>query len=323
MRRRQFLIASGALLAIPTVAHAQRSPKRIGFLNIGSPATSIHLLQAIRTGMQELGYVDGRDFVIEVRWAQGDVDRLATLARELVALPVDVIVAGGPPQVRAARQATSTIPIVMASGADPVALGFAASLSRPGGNITGSTNMATETAGKLVEFAHELVPGTTRIAIMLSDSPSMKDNLADAQQAAARLNCRLIPASVANAGQIDSAFAQALKGGAEALVVVTDAFLMSQRKAIVDLAARRRLPAVYTRKEYVEAGGLVSYGVNLTALWRRAAVFIDKIFKGAKPGEIPFEQPTTFELVLNMRTAKALGLTIPQSVLLRADHVIR
>jgi putative ABC transport system substrate-binding protein len=322
--RRAFIAGAIAVVSAP-LANAQKTGetvRRVGYLNAGTPAMGAPLLDAFRRGLRELGYVEGRNLRIEARWAEGYVERLPRLATELVQLKVDVIVTGGAPQVLAAKHATSTIPIVMVAGADPVALGFAASLARPGGNITGLSNMATETAGKLVQFAHEIVPKATRVAILMSDNPTMKDNWIDAQKAGKQLKLRLVPVKAKNPEELEGAFASALKEKAEVLVVPADPFFSSQLKRIVELAARRKLPSVWSRSEFVRDGGLISYGPNYTELYRRAAIFVDKIFKGSKPGEIPFEQPTKFELVVNRKTAQALGIKIPQSILLQANEVI-
>jgi putative ABC transport system substrate-binding protein len=208
------------------------------------------------------------------------------------------------------------------AGADPVALGFAASLARPGGNITDLSNMVTETAGKLVQFAHEIAPKATRVAILMSDNPTMKDNWIDAQKAGKQLKLRLIPVRAKNPEELEGTFTSMLKEKAEVLVVFGDPVFNWERKRIVELAARGKLPAVYYRSDFVRDGGLISYGPNYTELYRRAAIFVDKIFKGSKPGEIPFEQPTKFELVVNRKTAQALGIKIPQSILLQANEVI-
>jgi putative ABC transport system substrate-binding protein len=326
MNRRKALFTLLGFVASPALAQARKagdSPWRVGFLNAGSPESSNYLLEALKRGLRELGYIEGKNVSYVVRWAQGYVDRLPKLASELLDSRVDVIVTAGPPQVRAVGEATKTLPIVMASGADPVAMGFAASLSRPGGNITGLTNLATETAGKLVQFAHEIVPSANKVALLMSGSPSMKDNLIDAQRAGRQLGLELVGVTAKSPDEIEGAFTKLAAEKAELLVVFTDSFLFSQRKAIVELAARRKLPAVYTRGEFVREGGLISYGINLADAFRRSAVFVDKIFKGANPGELPFEQPTRFETVVNLKTASLLRIRLPQSILLRADEVIQ
>jgi len=319
------LIALGAgTLAAPLASFGQQQRKvwRIGFFNGGSPATAGQNFDALRQGLRELGYAEGRNVLIEARWAEGRMESLPRLAAELVQIKVDVIVASGSPLVQVLKQATTTIPIVMASGADPTVLGFASSLARPGGNVTGLTNMSTETTAKLVELAREIAPGASRVAVLLSGTPAMEANWNDARKAGEALKITVVPVRATNADEIQSAVATMKKERANVFIVPADVFFFTERKKVLELASQAKLPAVYARREYVDEGGLISYGLNLTDMFRRSASFVDKIFKGAKPGDLPIEQPTKFELVINMKTAKALGMKIPQSLLFRADRVI-
>jgi putative ABC transport system substrate-binding protein len=275
-------------------------------------------------GLRELGWVDGKNIVIEYRWAEGRADRLPDLAAELVRLKVDVIFAANTSVALAAKNATGTIPIVMATGGDPVGLGLVASLARPGGNVTGlSFSVGMETVGKGLELLKETVPKVRRVAVLSNPAnPSHAlaiKNVSDAARAV-RMQLQLLEARGPN--EFDNAFAAMARERAEALLVVLDPFFGIHRAQLRDLAAKNRLPAMYGSREYPEAGGLMSYGADFRHNFRRSATYVDKILKGAKPADLPIEQPTRFELVINMKTAKALGLTIPQSLLLRADQVI-
>jgi len=317
------IILTMSLLATPLVAEAQQAGKipRIGVLRQGSSPDP--LVEAFRQGLRELGYAEGRNVSIEYRWAEGRAERLPALAAELVRLKVDVIVASGV-EALAVKRATTSIPIVMPVSSDPVRLGLVSSLARPGGNVTGLASFFDELAGKWVELLKQVLPRISRMAVLRY--PEVDPNLTQlrASEAAARsLGVRL---HVLNAGDPDdlaTAFAEAGSNRAEALIVFPSAFLFAHRARVVELAARHRLPTMYGQREYVVAsGGLMSYGPDLHDLFRRAAVYVDKILKGAKPADLPVEQPTKFELVINLKTARALGLTIPRSLLLRADDVI-
>jgi putative ABC transport system substrate-binding protein len=327
--RRTFLAGTGAvLLAAPLAAEAQQVGKvpRIGFLSPSSPTDSRapHRFGALQQGLRELGYVEGQNISIESRWAEGKYDRLPDLAAELVRLKVDVIVTYAPPAIQAAKQATGTIPIVMGGVIDPVATGFVASLARPGGNITGLSLMAPELVGKQLEILKEMVPKVSRVAVLGNPANAgTAPQLRHAQDAARALKLQLQLLEARGPDEIDSAFAVMIKEGAGAVVVLVDSMLVDQRTRIADLAARRRLPSVYGLIDFVEAGGLMFYGANDADRFRRAAYLVDRILKGAKPADLPVEQPTKFELVINLKTAKALGLTIPQSLLLRANEVIQ
>ena len=321
------LLAVAALM-VPLAGEAQQpaSLPRIGFLAPSSPEDSrvALYLQAFRQGLRELGYVEGRSIAIEFRWAGAEYDRLPGLAAELVRLQVNLIVAGGPPAIQAAKQTTATIPIVMAAVADPVATGFVASLARPGGNITGISNMMPELVGKQLELLKEVLPKVSRVVLL--GNPANPNNavfVQHAQEAARALGVRLQPLEARDRGEIDNAFAAITTEPAGAVIVLADTVLLDHRTRIADHAVRRRLPTVFGVSMFVEAGGLLAYGPSLADGFRRAATYVDKILKGAKPGDLPIQQPTTFELVINLKTAKALGLTIPQGMLQRADRVIQ
>ena len=325
MDRRVLLGAlAGALLAAPVAAWAQPGKVlRIGFL---SPASASDprmrgLLDAFRRGLVELGYVEGRAFRIESRWAEGRYERLPRLAAELVALRVDVILTVAVPAIRAAREATRTIPIVMASVVDPVATGLVASLARPGGNITGLSNMAPDVTGKLLEILKQVVPNASRVAVLWNPgNPGNEPQLRAAEAAGQELGIRLQSLEARTPDDLSPAFAAMARQRAEALLVFADVMLNEQRVRIAGLAAVGRLPAVYGQEG--PAGGLITYSANTPDLFRRSATYVDRIVKGAKPGDLPVEQATRFDLVIDLKAARALGLTIPQSLLLRADQVI-
>jgi putative tryptophan/tyrosine transport system substrate-binding protein len=326
--RREFIgTLAGGLLAAPLAAEAQQAAKiaRIGYL-APNLAASPHLHEAFRQGLRDLGYVEGQNIVIEYRSAEGKAERLPALAAELVALKVDVIVVPGTVGVLAAKQATKTIPIVFAVAADPVGSGLVTSLARPGGNVTGLSILTPELVGKCLELLTQAVPGVSRVAVLWQPGGhgerTDKDTLKGADVAARALGVRLQFVEAQGPADIDRAFSDMSRARAGALTVLGGGMFFGVRRRLVDLAAKNRLPAVYPSREFVDAGGLLSYGPNLADLYRRAATYVDKILKGAKPADLPVEQPTTFQLVINLKTAKALGLTIPPSVLGRADHVI-
>ena len=329
MDRRTFLAGtSAALLASPLAAEAQQAAKvaRIGYLS-PNLAANRHMQEAFRQGLRDLGYVEGRNLVIEYRDAEGKADRLPALAAELVALKVDVIVAAGPPAALAAKQATRTLPIVFASSGDPVTSGLVTSLARPGGNVTGLSAVAPELVGKCLEQLKQAVPGVSRVAVLWQPGGlgerTDKYILKEAEVAARALGVRLQFVEARGPADFDRAFSDMTRARAGALTVLSTPMFVSERRRLVDLAAKNRLPAVYPWREFVDAGGLMSYGPNLADMFRRAATYVDKILKGAKPADLPVEQPTKFELVINLKTAKALGLTIPPSLLGRADEVIQ
>ena len=326
MDRRAFLATAGiGLISAPGVARAQQAGKvhRIGFLSLQSGLTST--TEAFRQGLRELGYVEGRNLIIEYRWAARKEERLPELAAELVRLKVEVIVGVSTPVIEAAKRATSNIPIVMAAVADPVGSGLVASLARPGGNVTGLSLLSTELVGKRLQLVRELVPKATRVAVLdvLGYTSASRPYLEQMQAAAQQMGVQLVVHEVKEAGDLPGAFTAMQRERAQALDVRASPFSTDNAKRIVKLAAQHRLPAMYDARSFVEAGGLVSYGPSLPEMFRRAAFYVDKILKGAKPADLPVEQPTKFELVMNMKAAKALGLTIPQSLLGRADEVIQ
>ncbi len=317
--------ALGILLA-PLTANAQLAGKvpRIGYLSPTSAAGAMDLRDPFREGLRELGYVDGKNIVIEYRWAEGKYDRLSNLAAELVGLKVDLVVAISTPAAQAAKRATKTIPIVMVGIADPIAIGLVASLARPSENITGLTFISPELTGKRLELLKEVVPRVTRVAVLANPAhPGSAPQVREAQVAAKALGVKLQLLKVRDPKDFDSAFSAMTRERAGALIVLSDAMFRAEGRRIADLAAKHRLPAIHYVKEYAEVGGLMAYGASIPDQFRRAATFVDKILKGAKPADLPVEQPTRFELVINLKTAKALGLPIPQSLLVRADQVIQ
>jgi ABC-type uncharacterized transport system substrate-binding protein len=314
------------LLLTVSIANAQQPKKvpRIGYLEAASASANLARTEAFRQGLRELGYVEGKNIVIDWRYAEGKVDRLPALAAELVHLNVDVIVTAGPAATRPAKEATSMVPIVMAFDNDPVGSGFAASLARPGGNITGLSALAPELTGKRLELLNEIVPKLSRLAILgTSTEPGYAQTLRETELAAEALKVQLQYLDVLATKDIETAFQAASKRRADAVLVLTGPVLISQRTQLVNLAAKSRLPSMYYRREYVEDGGLMSYGVSYTDLDRRAATYVDKILKGAKPADLPVEQPKKFEFIINLKAAKQIGLTIPPNVLVRADKVIK
>jgi putative ABC transport system substrate-binding protein len=313
-----------SLLAAPLAAEAQAGKvARIGYLSLRSSGPSEYV-DAFLQGLREHGYVVGQNIVIEYRWAAGRPDQLRDLAAELVRLKVDIIVVSATPVIQAAKDATRTIPIVMAAAPDPIATGLVASLARPGGNITGLSILSTELAGKWLQLIKELVPGATRVAVLgFGPSPATLLLFREMQAAARVVGVQLQLLEVRGPDEFDSAFAAMKREGAGALIVQASPLSVAHPKVIAELAAKHRLAAMYGVRVFVDEGGLVSYGPSLLEMFRRAAVYVDKILKGAKPADLPVEQPTKFEFVINLKTARALGLTIPQSLLLRADQVIK
>ncbi|MGH7825112.1 MAG: ABC transporter substrate-binding protein [Candidatus Binatia bacterium] len=321
------LTLSAMLSALCSVALAQQPGKvpRVGYLTGPSLSFQLRRTEALRQGLHDLGYAEGKGIVIEWRGADGKLDRLPALAAELVRFKVDIIITAGSPATRAAKEVTTTIPIVMTQASDPVASGFVASLARPGGNITGLSTLAPETSGKRLELLKEIVPKLSRVAVLgTSTSPGNAQELRETELAAGALGVKLQYLDVLSPKDIATAFRAASKGRADAVLEIVSGSIRSrQRKEIAALAIKSRLPVIYERAEEVEAGGLMSYGVNRTDLDRRAAIFVDKILKGAKPADLPVEQPTKFEFIINLKTAKQIGLTNPPNVLARADRVIR
>ena len=314
------------LLLTVSIADAQQPKKvpRIGVLLATFASTEKSWTEAFRQGLRELGYVEGKNIVIEYRYAEGKFDRLPDLGAELARLKVEVIVAGGPTSTRAAKEVTTTIPIVMAQVNDPVGNGFVASLARPGGNITGLATLSPEISGKQVELLKETVPRLSRLAVFgTSTSPGNAQSLRETELAAGAFGVKLQYLDVLNLKDIETAFRAATKERADAVLVLVSPLLLPQRTQVADLALKSRLPAIYPQKEYTEAGGLMYYGANTLDLFRRAATYVDKILKGTKPSDLPVEQPTKFEFIINLKAAKQIGLTIPPNVLARADKVIK
>jgi putative ABC transport system substrate-binding protein len=308
----------------PAGAQQPKKIPRIGILSAAVPPGNPARREAFRQGLRELGYVEGKNIIIEYRFAEGKLDRLPALAAELVRLKVDVIITTGPTVTRAAKEATSTIPIVMAQDPDPVGNGFVASLARPGGNITGLATLRPELSGKRLELLKETVPKLSRLAVLgTSTMPGNAQALSETELAAGAFGVKLQYLDVLGPKDIETAFREASKGRADAVLAVAGSVLLSQRTQIADLAVKSRLPAIYYDPQFVEAGGLMTYGVSFTDLDRRAATYVDKILKGRKPADLPVEQPMRFEFIVNLKAAKQIGLTIPPNVLVRADKVIR
>ena len=313
-----------ALLAAPLVAEAQPIGKvvRIGFLGAETAADDARRVDALRAGLRDLGYVEGRNLVIESRWGEGNYDRLPDLASELVRFKVDVLVTGGTKAVLGAKRATTTIPIVMASSGDILALGVIASLARPGGNITGTVNLGRELGPKRLDLLKEVMPRITRVAYLVNPAnPAFGPNLQAMWTAARALRLELRPFEARGPHDLTGAFTEMANSRIDAVILQDETSFGANAKAIAHLAVANRLPSVGGRT-FVEGGGLVGYGPDIRQLARRAAVFVDKILKGAKPADLPVEQPTTFEFVINLKTARALGLAIPATVLARADEII-
>jgi putative tryptophan/tyrosine transport system substrate-binding protein len=328
MDRRAFIIvANWSMLVVPLSLEAQPPPMvaKIGLLTPSSPAGSGHLVEAFRQGFRELGYIEGKTFVLQARYGDGKSERLSELARELVRWKADVIVTSTDVATAAVRRQTRTMPIVMALSTDPVGTGFVASLARPGGNVTGLSNITAELSGKRLELLKEAVPGLARVAFLWN--PDVRGAVLDykeTEERARSLRLELRSLEVYTAEDLERAFATLRGERPQAFIVAAANLVMfARRTAIAQFAQSNRLASMYAAREYVDAGGLMSYGANVSDMFRRSALYVDKILKGAKPADLPVEQPTKFELVINLKTAKALGLTIPQTLLLRADEVIQ
>jgi putative ABC transport system substrate-binding protein len=325
-RRKLFVVLGTSVLAAPFASFAQQQGKvwRVGFLagrHVDSLASDV--FGAFPRGMRELGYVEGKNLVIEWRSAEGKYERLPELAAKLVQLKVDVIVAPGPHAISAAQKVTTTVPIVMANSGDPVGSGFVQSLAHPGGNITGLSDLSGDLSVKHLEMLLSIVPNLTRVAVMVNfDNPTHAATLKAIQVTAQKASVTILPADARTPEEIESVFSMMARQNVRAIIVPVDARFTPQFRKIAEVAARNRLATISSRREYVEAGGLMSYGNNVADNFRRAAMYVDKIFKGAKPADLPVEQPTKFELFINGKTAKALGLKIPQSLLISADKVI-
>ena len=324
MKRREFItLLGGAVSAWPVTARAQQAKlPTIGFLGAATPSAWSERVAAFLQRLRELGWIEGRTVAIEYRWAEGRPESFAEIAAEFVRLKVNAIVVAGTPAIIAAKQATLVVPIVFVGAGDPVGTGLVASLARPGGNVTGLSSQGTETVGKRLELLRELIPGLRRLAIMGNvDNPASVLEMLDVQAAARTHGLQVDQLEIRQAGDINPAF-QALKGGADALYVPADPLVIANRIRINTFALVARLPTMYTFREYVEAAGLMAYGANFPDLFRRAADYVDKILRGAKPADIPIEQPTKFDLIINLTTAQALGLDVPATLLARADEVI-
>jgi putative ABC transport system substrate-binding protein len=327
MKRTIIVLALCALLfALCVSAEAQqpKSPPRIGYLSVLSPSSDAARFDAFLRGLRALGYIDGQNMIIESRYAEGKLARLPDLAGELARAKVDVIVAGGSTAIGAMKKATKVIPIVMAHGSDPVALGYVASLARPGGNITGLTHMAPELGSKRLELLKEMIAGLSRVAVLTDPGTGGHGpQIRELELAAPVLGLKLRAVEVRAPNELETAFSAMSAGRAGAFISLQQPTLDRLRVRIVDLAAKNRLPAIYPNSQYVETGGLISYAADIVAMFRRSASYVDKILKGTNPADLPVEQPTKFELVINLKAAKQIGLTIPLNVLGRADKVIK
>jgi ABC-type uncharacterized transport system substrate-binding protein len=327
MRRTISAFVCVLLFGLSSSVEAQQAKKlpRVGFIGASSPSTASQWLEAFRQGLRDLGYVEGENLAIEVRWAEGSAERFPHLIAEMVRLKVDVILVSAATGALAAKNAGITIPVVFAAVTDPLGYGIISSLARPGGNITGTALAVGEGfSGKWVELLKDTIPKLARVAVLRNPThPVAETFLREAQAASQALGVRLDSFDVQDPGQLDGAFSRIEKERAGALIVTPDPLFGTQRSRIVDFAARRRLPSMFFYKEFVDAGGLMAYGPSFLDSYRRAAVYVDKILKGAKPADLPVEQPTKFELVINLKTAKQIGLTIPPNVLARADKVIK
>ena len=325
--RRHIVLAGGASLLVAhplTRGQSATAIRRVGGLALASEASGANLLAALKQGMHDLGWQEGKNIEYRIVYSGGDVNRVDALASDLVSQKVDVLVVGAVPTTRALQRATKTIPIVMANVIDPVGNGFVASLARPGGNITGIANLYDEVLGKLIGILHEVAPGARRVAILLNETnPVHPVFWAAAQSACAAMGLVALRVVAGTPAQLGAAIGEIVRERSQAVVVVPDAMYLVERANLQELMQTTRLPAAYALREHVVAGGLLSYGANLAANYRHAATYVDKILKGAKPADLPVEQATKFELVINLKTAKSLGVTIPKDVLLRADEVIQ
>ena len=321
-----FICLLPTVILITDYVAAQQAKKipRIGYLSAASASSQVTYLEAFRQGLRELGYSEGKNIVIEERYAEGKRDRLSEFAAELVRLKIDIIVTGGPTVTRAAKQATATITIVMAYDIDPVGNGFVANLAHPGGNITGLSSLGPELSGKQLELLKEIVPKLSRVAVLgNSTQPGNAQSLRETEAAAREFKVQLQYLDVLGPKDIENAFRAAAKARTDAILVLGNPFLGAHRKQISELAVKNRLPAIYPQSEFVEGGGLMTYAASRTDLFRRTAAYVDKILKGAKPADLPVEQPKKFEFIVNLKAAKQIGLTIPPNVLARADRVIK
>jgi len=325
MNRRNAVLVLLGLGAVPltTLAQSAAKPARVGYLGFASPESARPATDSFKEGLRDLGYVEGKDFVFEARWAMGKAERLPDLAKELVALQPDAIVVQNPLTALAAQQVTTTIPIVMAGISDPIGMGLVKSLARPGGNITGLSNHGADLSPKLLELLLTVVPGLSRIAILYTPVDLVGTSLRNLQAAAQRVSVNVVAMEVRAPAEIENAFTRIGREDIRAVISMSSPVLFFQSRQIAELAIKNRLPSAFLDSQFSEAGGLMSYGDNLMDTYRREATYVDKILKGAKPGDLPIDQSATFELVVNLKTAAALGITVPQSILLRADRVIK
>jgi putative ABC transport system substrate-binding protein len=325
MKRRNAVLVLLGLGAVPlaTIAQSAAKPAQVGYLAFGGPESAGPNADIFKEGLRDLGYVEGKDFVFEARWAMGKAERLPDLAKELVALQPDVIVVQTPLTALAAQQVTTTIPIVMAGISDPVGMGLVKSLARPGGNITGLSSHGADLSPKLLELLLTVVPGLSRIAILYTPVDSVGTSLKNLQAAAQSVSVNVLAIEVRAPAEIENAFTRIGRENLRAVIAMSSPLLFFQSRQIAELAIKNRIPSAFLLSEFSEAGGLMSYGENLKDAYRREATYVDKILKGAKPGDLPIDQSAKFELVVNLKTATALGITVPQSILLRADRVIK
>jgi putative tryptophan/tyrosine transport system substrate-binding protein len=323
VRRREFIALLGGAAVWPLAAQAQQRSPRIGFMGNSTAVLEANLVRPFRERLRELGYEEGRNIVIDYRWADGDYERFPTLVAELLAARVEVIVTAGTPAALAVKRATSTVPLVMVAVGDPVGTGLVPSLARPSGNLTGLSSIAPDLEGKRLQLLREVVPKLSYVGVFFNPANLFHTvSMRQARAAAEALGIRLAPLSVRASQELDGAFATILKEKPDAILVLADRVYLHERKRMMDFAARHRLPSVNAHREMVEAGGLMVYGPSYEEMHRRAADYVDKILKGAKPGDLPIEQPAKFTLVINLTTAKALGLDVPATLLARADEVI-
>jgi len=323
MKRREFITLLGGATAWPLVARAQGRIPRVGFMGNSTAALEVNLVASFREGLRELGYEEGRNIAIEYRWADGRYERFAALVAELIAAKVDVIVTAGTPAALAVKKATSTVPLVMVAVGDPVGTGLVPSLARPDGNLTGLSSVAPDLEGKRLELLREIVPSVSRIAVFINSvNPFHATSMRQAQSAGKTLGVKVQQYDIRKSEDLDGAFAAIRKERPDALLILADRVFLHNRERIVDFTEEQRLPNVSAYKEVVEAGGLMSYGPSYEDMHKRAAIYVNKILKGAKPGNLPIEQPTKFTLVVNLKAAKALGISMPPAVLSRADDVI-
>ena len=323
MRRREFIALVGGATAWPLAARAQGKVPRVGFMGNSTEALEVNLTDAFREGLRELGYEEGRNIVIEYRWAEGQYERFPALVAELIAAKVDVIVTAGTPAALAMKNATTTVPLVMVAVGDPVGTGLVPSLARPDGNLTGLSSVAADLEGKRIELLREIVPSLSHIAVFFNSvNPFHIASMRQAQAAGKTLGIKVQQHDIRKSEDLDGAFAAILKERPDALLILADRVFLHNRQRMMDFTEEQRLPNVSPYKELVEAGGLISYGPSYEDMHKRAAIYVSKIFKGAKPGNLPIEQPTKYHLVINLKTAQALGLNVPSQLQQRADEVI-